>query len=103
MFVYCYECAKGATLHSNSLLLCLFGFIVLEIRIEYAYLVVSEFQCEWLADCDTDTPNVFFLAFIYLLINLYITDCVLCCDGGFLALHVKFRIDHEWIQVALNL
>ena len=31
-----------------------------------------------------------FLAFIY-----NITDCVLCCDGGFLALHVKFRPDLE--------
>ena len=34
------------------------------------------------------------IPFIYLLIN-NIIDYVLCCDGGFLALHVKFKTDLE--------
>ena len=62
---HCYECAKGATLHSNSLLLCLFGFTTLEIRIKYAYLVVSEYQCEWLWHSER---FFFWLLFIILLI-----------------------------------
>ena len=80
----------------------MFGFIVLESRIEYAHLVVLEKAplCLW----GSQVPRFLFWFFIFYNNNitfffkkLIIIFLVLCCDGGFLALQVMNSSGSELI------
>ena len=73
----------------------MFRFIVLEIRIEYAHLVILERAP--LCLCVTvrlPSSNISFLVFLF---NNNITSCVLCFDGGFSALQVMNSSGSEFI------